>query len=230
MQKNRESVFIKDLAERVIKADSVIWVIPVSESGDEFEVVRDKIEAGIGKILTYLKKYDIENKEIEQDTMCIYNKIAQKYYDEHNKAKRFSVDHQLIIKNSNIEAVHRTSKNINELLKEMVTLSYDGYNSSCYSPRYLFTKLNKAKPGMLSKAMQEAQKAVKQFKPSNNKVCDIEHASQGAFSIYSREATTSSAGLDPHANYGAGQYSSNEAYFIEKVLRVVASVDYYIEK
>ncbi|MDJ1305168.1 MAG: SIMPL domain-containing protein [Candidatus Midichloria sp.] len=228
IQKNRESVSVKGLAERVVRADSAIWVIPISEAGDDLESVRDKIDIDVRRIFAYLKKYDIEDNEIEQDIMRVYDKLAQKFYDEHNKAKRFSIDHQLIIKSSNVEAVHKASKNINELLKEGVTLSYDGYNSS-YSPRYLFTKLNEVKPEMLSEAMQEAQKAAEQLlKPSNSRVGGIKYASQGAFSIYSREANSKQCGHCPRAGYG--QYSSNEAYFIEKVLRVVASVDYYIEK
>ncbi|MDJ1257745.1 MAG: SIMPL domain-containing protein [Candidatus Midichloria sp.] len=194
IQKNRESVSVKGLAERVVRADSaILGVIPISETGDDLESVRDKIDIDVRKIFAYLKKYDIEDNEIEQDIMRVYDKLAQKFYDEHNKAKRFSIDHQLIIKSSNVEAVHKARKNINELLKEGVTLSYDGYNSS-YSPRYLFTKLNEVKPEMLSEAMQEAQKAIEQLlKPSNSRVGGI--ASQGAFSMYSKEATAGSVGI-----------------------------------
>ena len=52
------------------------------------------------------------------------------------------------------------------------------------------------------------------------------------FTIYSREATSSGGAIDQRVyNSGmAGQYSTNEAYFIEKVVRIVASVDYYLEK
>lgn len=231
IQKNRETVSVKGLAEKVVQADSAVWIIPISANGDEIEDTRDKIDSDVSKIIKYLKKYDIADHEIEKDIMRIYDKMAQKYYDENNKAKRFSIDHQLIIKTSNVDAVQNASKNINELLKEGVTLSFDGYNSTHYAPRYLFTKLNEVKPQMLSEAMQEAKKAAEQLlKPSNNKVGAIKSASQGTFSIYSREAIGSGSGIDPRAVYGGGQYSNNEALFIEKVLRVVATVDYYIEQ
>ena len=231
MKRNREFVSVKGLAERVVKADSAIWVIPLTANGEELEAVRAKIDSDISRIVDYLKKYDLQDQEIEQDTMRIYDKMAQRYYDPNNKANRFSIDNQIVIKSSNIEAIHKASKNVNELLKEGVTFPYDGYSGAYSSPRYLFTKLNEIKPDMLSEAMQEAKKAAEQLlKSSDNKVGNIKNASQGIFNVYSREATGSGRGIDQRAvAYGGAQYSTNEAYFVEKVLRVVASVDYYIE-
>ena len=183
--------------------------------------------------MVFLKKYEIKDSEIEQDAMRVYDKLAQRYYDENNKAKRFSIDHQLIIKTENVDAMQNASNHINELLKDGITTSYDGYNAIS-SPRYLFTKLNDIKPEMLSQAMKEAKKAADELvKDSGSKINGIKNAAQGIFSIYSREATSSGSGIDQRVAYGAGmagQYSTNEAYFIEKVVRIVASVDYYLEK
>ena len=233
IQKNRNIVSVKGLAEKVVKSDSAVWVIPINSIGDDFDLVKSDIDDKISKIMVFLKKYEIKDSEIEQDAMRVYDKLAQRYYDENNKAKRFSIDHQLIIKTENVDAMQNASNHINELLKDGITTSYDGYNAIS-SPRYLFTKLNDIKPEMLSQAMKEAKKAADELvKDSGSKINGIKNAAQGIFSIYSREATSSGSGIDQRVAYGAGmagQYSTNEAYFIEKVVRIVASVDYYLEK
>ena len=230
INKNREYISVKGLAEKEVRSDFAIWMIPINATGDDLDLVRDKIELDVQKTVDYLKKYGIKDEEIEQDVMRIFDKTAQRYYDENNKAKRFAVDNQIVIKTANVDAVYKASKNINDILKDGVTLAYDGYSPTFYAPMYLFTKLNEIKPTMLSEAMQEAKKAAEHIlAPSSEKVGKIRNASQGIFSIYSREAIASGPNFDQKAYGSSQQYSSNEVYFIEKVVRVLVSVDYYIK-
>jgi hypothetical protein len=231
INKGSEFITVKGLAEQVVKADFAIWVIPVSSYGEEFDVAKDKINSDVEKIIKHLKKHEIEDSEITQDVMRIYDKMAQRYYDPNNKASRFAIDHQLIIKTNKVDAIQKASLSMNDVLQAGVMFSSEGYGNSYSAPKYLFTKLNDVKPEMLSAAMVEAKKAADQLlAPSGNKVGKIKKASQGMFTIYSREATGSGSGIDVRASYGgSNRYSSNEAYFIEKVLRVIANVEYYVE-
>ena len=126
INKNREYISVKGLAEKEVRSDFAIWMIPINATGDDLDLVRDKIELDVQKTVDYLKKYGIKDEEIEQDVMRIFDKTAQRYYDENNKAKRFAVDNQIVIKTANVDAVYKASKNINDILKDGVTLAYDG--------------------------------------------------------------------------------------------------------
>lgn len=229
-RQNAAFISVKGLAEKVITADFAVWVIPIRSSGDDLDVVRGKVDGDTAKIVSYLKKHDVAEGAIELGTIRVYDKMAQKYYNENNKAKRFSAEQNIVVKSNDVLSIKKASQNVNELLNEGVVLSYDGY-SSTYAPHYLFTKLNEIKPDMLSEAMKEAHKAAEHLLVSEgNKVGKIKRASQGMFSVYSREAAGSGAHIDQRAYSSIGnRYSTNEAYFMEKVIRVVATVDYYVE-
>ncbi|MEI6187271.1 MAG: SIMPL domain-containing protein [Alphaproteobacteria bacterium] len=122
INKNREYISVKGLAEKEVRSDFAIWMIPINATGDDLDLVRDKIELDVQKTVDCLKKYGIKDEEIEQDVMRIFDKTAQRYYDENNKAKRFAVDNQIVIKTANVDAVYKASKNINDILKDGVTL------------------------------------------------------------------------------------------------------------
>ena len=76
-----------------------------------------------------------------------------------------------------------------------------------YNTQYLYTELDKIKPGMIAEATKDARRAAEQFaQDSGSKVGAIRTAQQGLFSIDDRD-----------------QFSPE----LKKV-RVVTTVDYYL--
>src|SRR5215467_13873569 len=86
---------------------------------------------------------------------------------------------------------------------------------------YKFTGLNSIKPDMITEATRNARAAADRFaSDSGSKVGSIRQANQGVFSILPADQAS-----DP--GEGGGGSGDNS---IMKTVRVVTSVDYYLEK
>ena len=92
-----------------------------------------------------------------------------------------------------------------ELLKQGIAISAGDYGSNV---QYEFNGLNKIKPAMIEEATKNAREAARKFAAdSESELGKIKEASQGLFSIDNRDEYT------PYV----------------KRVRVVTSVDYYLE-
>ena len=91
-----------------------------------------------------------------------------------------------------------------------VVLSTEGAPSG---PVFLFTALNDAKPEMVAEATRNAREAAQEFaRDSGSQLGGIRRASQGVFQILSRDEAP----------------GIQEPYQVNKRLRVVSTVDYYL--
>lgn len=96
-------------------------------------------------------------------------------------------------------------QNQSELVKKGIALTSGDYQ---YQKQFLFTGLNKIKPGMIEEATKNARaSAVKFAQDSDSKLGKIQSADQGQFSISDRDANT------PYI----------------KSVRVVTTINYYLE-
>jgi hypothetical protein len=88
---------------------------------------------------------------------------------------------------------------------------------------YKFTGLNSIKPDMITEATRNARAAAVRFaSDSGSSVGSIRQANQGIFSILPAHS-----GGDTSEN---GAYGSSADSSLMKTVRVVTSVDYYLEK
>ena len=114
------------------------------------------------------------------------------------------------------------------MVKQGVIFAYDGYNNGNNVPRYSFTKLNSIKPEMLSEATAEAKKAANEFAlNSGSEIGKIKSANQGVFTVFSQEEASGDKMLSMASN--AGSQYGDEGFYLEKMVRVVISVDYYLK-
>jgi hypothetical protein len=90
-------------------------------------------------------------------------------------------------------------------------------------PVYKFTGLNSIKPDMITEATRNARAAADRFAlDSGSKVGSIRQANQGIFSILA-----ANSGGDTGGNDG---FEGNADSSLMKTVRVVTSVEYYLEK
>jgi hypothetical protein len=88
---------------------------------------------------------------------------------------------------------------------------------------YKFTGLNSIKPDMITEATRNARAAASRFaSDSGSKVGAIRQANQGVFSILPADQ-----GSDPSES-GGGNFGGDSS--LKKTVRVVTSVQYYLEK
>ncbi len=219
MKMQDRNVQVRGVAERKVKADTAVWVIPINAANNDLHLAQSKVSSDTTKIINYLKQYNLVEDEISKRSTRVFDKLAQRYYTENN-APRYFVESEIVIKSLKIDDIVKASQNIGELIDQNITIAYDEYKYN--GPKFFFTKLNDIKPDMLADATKEARKAANEFAlNSKSKVGKIKRASQGLFSILSQETVA--------AQENSYSYGSNEAYFVDKIVRVIINVEYYLE-
>ena len=122
-------------------------------------------------------------------------------------SNRFIINSSINIRTDQVNLIARISQKTGELVRQGVVLSeYQG-------PSYIFTKLNDVKPDMIAEATANARIAADKFATdSGSRLGKIKRARQGVFSILPRD----------------GMGISSEQHQIDKKVRVVSTLDYYI--
>jgi uncharacterized protein len=213
-------ISVKGFAEREVKADLVIWAIKLRTADNDLLAGNQAMEASKTKVLEFLTRNGISNKEIIQRDLTVTDKQANEYGGNNTERFRYIIEETIEIRSTNVENVQKVSRMTNELLNAGVALSTKSDWSGA-GLRFMFTKLNDIKPGMLTEAIQNAKKAAEQFtQESNTDLGKLRKASQGLFSIDDRD------------NFGTqvegGGYAAGTSDLYKKV-RVVINVEYSIE-
>lgn len=198
------SVAVRGLAETDVPADHVTCPLVFKESGDDllslYNVINKKSEA----IVAFVVKNGIDRSDITVSAPEVVDMQTERYGNEHVRA-RYICKAVVTISTDRVEAVRALLARQSELLKQGIALAGDDYR---YQINYEFTKLNELKPEMIETATKNARAAAEKFAiDSGSKLGGIKRASQGLFTVESRDANTP---------------------FIKHV-RVVTTVEYYLE-
>ena len=211
-------VSVKGLVERIVKSDLAIWPLSYKEAGDDLSSVYAKTEADKKAILTFLDQQGIKSSEIELDVVRVVDTQANEYGG--NRApQRYIVEQQITVRTSRVDQVAAAAQKTMELLQKGIVLnSNPGQGLS-----YKFSGLNSIKPDMITEATRNARAAAERFaSDSGSKVGSIRQANQGVFSIL--PANQGSNTGEEGDNSGTADSS------LMKTVRVVTSVQYYLEK
>lgn len=134
----------------------------------------------------------------------ITDKSAQQWGGNERAEFRYTATQTVTVYSKNIEAVRAVMSQLSELGKQGIVFTGDNHQSQT---EYIYTSLNQIKPEMIEEATRNAREVGEKFaKDSASKLGKIKKASQGQFSVSSRDRS------NPH---------------IKKV-RVVSTVEYYL--
>ena len=204
-------VSVKGVAERDVVADVGIWPLRFVAAADLLENARDKIETDRRRVTAFLMRAGLDSSAISLRSLEVTDAEANRY-SQGPVRSRYIVNMTLVVRSNDVERLGRASQSIGELVAAGVVLSAGEYGGG--GPTYLFTRLNDLKPEMLAESTANARKAAQQFAlESGSKVGAIRRAYQGVFEILPRDQAR---GID----------QSSE---IRKVLRVVSTLEYYLQ-
>jgi uncharacterized protein len=204
------SVTVKGLAERDVRADLAIWPLRFVATGNELTVVRDKIVADEAAVRAFVAGAGLNSPSVEVTGFEVTDALAQ-IYRSGPVESRFVVAETLVVRTTDIDGIAGLVQRVGELIAAGVVLSSEGAAAS--GPVYLFTGLNAAKPEMVAEATRNARASAEQFaNDSGSRLGGIRSASQGVFQILARDEAP---GL-------------MESYQINKQLRVVSTVEYFL--
>lgn len=209
-------VTVKGLVERSVKSDLAIWRLNYREAGDDLAGVYSKTDTDGQTVLEFLTQEGIQSSEIDRGVVRVTDTQANEYGGNNRAPHRYIVDQQITVRTSNVDRVAAAAQKTITLLKKGIVLT--GGQGLVYK----FTGLNAIKPDMITEATRNARAAADRFaSDSGSKVGSIRQATQGVFTILAADQ-----GSDPSEGGYAGQGDTS----LMKTVRVVTTVEYYLEK
>ncbi len=207
---NANSVTVKGLAEMNVKADLAIWNLRFVLTSDDLSAAQKQIDSQRAVIYKFLAEQGFKAEEISDGRIETNDLMANPYRSNTDMTSRFILNQTVTVRSANVDLVDKALRQNGDLVAAGIIL--DNQYGSPVS--YIFTGLNQIKPQMLEQATKNAAAAAAEFaKASSSKVGNIRRASQGVFSILPREQGG----------------SESEAQSIDKTVRVVSTVEYWLD-
>lgn len=198
------SVRVKGLSEKELQADIVIWPIQFTKADNNLESLYRSIEKSTAAIKSFLEKNGIKSDEITLATPAITDKSAQQWGSNASAPYRYTAIQTVTVYSKQIDVVRKVKGKLSELGKKGIVFAANNYQGQT---EYIFSGLNEVKPEMIEEATRNAREVAEKFAAdSKSKLGKIKSASQGQFSIQSRDKN------NPHI----------------KKIRVVSTVEYYL--
>ena len=214
-------VTVKGLVERTVKSDLAVWPIKYKEAGDDLAALYAKTEADKKAILQFLDQQGMQSSEIELGMVRVVDTQANEYSGGTKNPQRYIVEQQITVITSRVDQVAAAAQKTMLLLQKGIVLNSNPGQALAYK----FTKLNSIKPDMITEATRNARAAAVRFaSDSGSKVGSIRQANQGVFSIL-----PVNQGGDTGEG-GENVYGNSADSSLMKTVRVVTSVQYYLEK
>jgi hypothetical protein len=211
-------VSVKGLAERNVKADLAVWTLIFSATGSDISAVSTVSERDRELVRAFIDKSGFIDREIEPLPTRVNDQFAFAALmgpPNVEAARRYVVTAGYEIRTTKVDAVRAASQTTGELIRQGVVLDGRPLENSPANPAYLFTHVGDIRPAMLAQATKSARVLAQQFAAdSNSHLGAIRRANEGVFQVLSRDGEVP----DP----------AEERSSIEKKLRLVSTVDYYL--
>lgn len=202
-------VTVKGVAEREVQADLALWPIRFVATGNTLEQAQERARSSREAIYAFLELQAIDKNAVELQRLDVTDTRANPYQGEGEQ--KFIINQTLMVRSTQIDRIRQAAQNVSELVDSGVLLTTD-YGPG--GPTYLFSGLNNIKPAMIAEATASAREAAQQFaRDANASVGGLRRANQGVFQILARDQAP----------------GISEQQQPVKTVRVVSTVDYYLE-
>jgi uncharacterized protein len=209
-------VTVQGLVERKVKSDLAIWPLSYKEAGDDLSGLHAKTEVNKNAILQFLDQQGIQSSEIELEVVRVVDTQANEYGAGNRAPHRYIVEQPITVRTARVDQVAAAAQKSLQLLQKGIVLNSNPGQGLVYK----FTGLNSIKPDMITEATRNARAAADRFaSDSGSRVGSIRQANQGVFTILP---------TDQGSDGGEGGYAADSS--LTKTIRVVTSVQYYLEK
>ena len=206
-------VTVKGVAERAVEADVAVWPLTVVVSGNELDKASEQLARNLEAVREFLAGHEISADQINLQGFSVVDTFANQYGSS-RPANRYTVNQTLVVRSDDPQKVLAASGKISELLVAGVVLQSGGQYRTV-GPSFIFTRLNELKPDMIGEATARAREAAAKFAiDSGARVGGIRRANQGVFQILARDKVA----------------SIGEQNQLHKVVRVVSTVEYFLEE
>jgi hypothetical protein len=206
-------VTVKGVAEREVKADIALWPLKFVVTDNDLNSAQQRITASAAHVYEFLARNGIDKAQAQLQGLEVVDLLANQY-GERSQDSRYIITQTIMVRSSDPDVVFNATQKVGELVSAGVVLSSRGeYGNE--GPTFLFTRLNDAKPEMIAEATASARLAAEQFaKDSQSRLGSIRNANQGVFVILPRDQAS----------------GVQEQQQLQKILRVVTTVEYFLDE
>ena len=207
-------VTVKGVSEREVRADLAIWPLRLVGADNDLATANANLAKSTADVRAFLVRHGVDTSQIQTSDFSAVDALANQYSSERKPANRFLVHQTVLVRSTHPDQVLAASQQIGELAAIGVVISS---GNSEYGPgggpTFVFSGLNKLKPEMIADATARAREGATQFaRDSHSELGGIRQANQGVFEILPRDQAP----------------GINESSQIAKLVRVVATIDYYL--
>ena len=204
-------VEVKGLAEREVTADLALWPLRYVSTGNDLTAAQAQITRNTRQVFAFLSRNGIDTTAVQLQALEVSDAFANRFPGE-RAGPRYVIQQTVMVRSGKPNVVMAASQRVSELVGAGVVLSSSG-EYGIGGPTFIFTRLNQLKPSMVKEATANARAAAEQFAAdSRSDLGSIRQASQGIFVILPRDQA-------PGVNEGAQ---------LQKIVRVVATVQYFL--
>lgn len=201
------AVSVRGVSEREVKADLAIWPIQYTVTDNDLATAQKTLEDQGKKVEAFLKKQGVADADVRVQRVDVTDLLAQQYRPDNIQNGRYILTKTYMVRTTDVGKVDAVFRAVGDLISEGVILAQGS------GPAYMFTKLNDVKPAMIAEATRSAREGAQKFaEDSGARVGGIKTAYQGLFQINARDDD-----------------SAMESSVIDKRVRVVTTVEYYLE-
>lgn len=200
------TVRVKGLAEREVNADIAIWPISFDITANDLKGLNSALKERQNAINAFLINAGFSKENISAAPPMISDLLSMYRGGGAPPPERYKAEATITVRTENVKLVRETMGKTSDLIEKGVALSGERYRDAT---EFIFTALNEIKPGMIEEATKNARKAALKFaEDSESELGAIRNATQGQISIRSRDRNTPEI----------------------KVVRVVTTIEYFLEK
>lgn len=214
---SQNSISVKGLSEKPIKADSARWEIKVQTPTVSASIPEayQLLDQNLKTLQAFFVEQGFKANDLQQG-----NKSSESYYeqveDADGKTRRefrgYIATQSIVISSRDIQKIEKAAKNAYLLDEKGLSIEQN--------PEYLVSNLEEIKMSLIANATKNAHSRANEFaKVGGVKVGTMRSASQGAFYILPE------SGSDDDSDYG-GAYDKAT---INKIARVVVTINYAID-
>jgi hypothetical protein len=204
-------VTVKGVSEREVEADLAFWSITLTAPAEELRSAQADIDRSVAQVISYLAEFGLDSSAVSREGSQVVDRATQVQLSG-DEPLRFVVNQTLLVRSTDVEAIHAASQSVGRLLAAGVPIT-SGNSWEYTRPTYTFTRLNDVKPEMIAEATASAREAAQQFaNDSGDRIGGIRRANQGVFVIQARDQAP-------------GVIESAQRL---KTVRVVTTVEYYL--
>jgi len=213
----RETISVKGLAEKPIKADRAEWTVGLQVQGATIAEALGRLRKEKPALDQFLAKRGFDAAALTESNEAVEPNFEQ-VESANGNLRTVQVGH---VARQSITINTADLARIIAAAKAIVQFQADGHPVTYGPPQYLVSNLEDVKMSLIGAAMQNSRVRAGEFaKNGDVKVGSMRSASQGAFYILP-------AGADQDVSDWGGAYDKTS---VDKVARVVVTVDYGIDR